>query len=213
MRLSPNTELLIGVAIIVVVALAVVAVVIFPAFGALGDLDAKLVKANQDVSSAKSVLTQRQSAKQQAVMTQAQLMTLQNAIPDSPELPTLIIELQDVAVDAGLNWIEVKPDTPDSRDGFSAIPLALKLNGSWPDMVDYVRRIGKLDRQIRITSLEIGPLNDPNASADTTSSDTNPPVDLTSTIKLEAYVIGSVSGGTQVPGAPSSSSSPTTKTP
>jgi type IV pilus assembly protein PilO len=201
MRLTPQTELLIGIAIIVVAALAVVGVLIVPQFSVLADQDAQLAKAQQDVTAAQATLAQRQSAKNEAAQTQAELMSLQNQVPDSPELPTLIIELQDVATDAGMSWVKVEPKEPANRDGYSAVPIGVSLEGSWPDTVDYVRRLGRLDRQVRITSVGIKPLADPNQQQATgegntsTGQSTNPssgPVPLASTIQLEAYTMGAI---------------------
>jgi type IV pilus assembly protein PilO len=214
MTLTPRTELLIGAAIIVVVALAVVAVLIVPQFGVLADQDAQLAKAQQDVTSAQAVLAQRQSAKNQAAQTQTELMALQNQVPDSPEMPTLIIEMQDIADDAGLAWSKIEPKMPENRDGYSAVPIAVSLSGSWPDAVDYVRRLSRLDRQVRIVSVGLKPLNDPNqqqaAVADgesATSGSTNPssgPVPLAATIKVEAYVMGAITNT----GKPATGASP-----
>jgi type IV pilus assembly protein PilO len=200
MRLTPRTELLVGIAIIVVVALAVIVLLIVPQFGVLANQDAELVKAQQDVTSAQATLAQRQSAKNQAAQTQAELMTLQNQIPDSPELPTLIIEMQDIANDAGLAWSKVEPKAPEVREGYSAVPIGVSLSGSWPDTVDYVRRLSRLERQLRIVSLGILPLSDPNqagaAGTDaggSSSASTNPssgPIPLATSIQVEAYVIG-----------------------
>jgi type IV pilus assembly protein PilO len=199
MRLTPQVELLIGIAIIVVAGLAVVGLLIVPQFGVLADQDAQLAKAQQDVTSAQATLAQRQSAKNQAAQTQAELMTLQNQVPDSPELPTLIIELQDVAADAGLSWVKVEPKEPTNMEGFSTVPIGLTLQGSWPDTVDYVRRLSRLDRQVRIVSVGINPLSDPNQQgaaeegATSGGASTNPssgPVPLASTMQIEAYVMG-----------------------
>jgi len=216
MRLTPQTELLIGIAIIVAIALALVAVLIVPQFGVLADQDAQLAKAQQDVTSAQATLAQRQSAKNQAAQTQAELMTLQNQVPESPELPTLIIELQDVAADAGLAWVKVEPKEPVNRDGYAAVPIGVSLEGTWPDTVDYVRRLSRLDRQVRIVSVGIKPLSDPNqqqASEEggtSTGASTNPssgPVPLASAIQIEAYVMGSMSATVKPAGGTSTSGS------
>jgi type IV pilus assembly protein PilO len=205
MRLTPRTELLIGIATIVVVALAVIVVLIVPQFGVLAKQDAELAKAQQDVTAAQATLAQRQSAKNQAAQTQADLMTLQNQIPDSPELPTLIIEMQDIANDAGLAWSKVEPKVPEVREGYSAVPIGVSLSGTWPDTVDYVRRLSRLERQLRIVSVNIVPLNDPNTGGSVAvstegggpSASTNPssgPIPLATTVQVEAYVIGATTG-------------------
>jgi type IV pilus assembly protein PilO len=210
MNLNGRTELLIGVAIIVVLALAVIALLIVPQFGQMGEYDRQLAKANADVQAAQALLAQRQSAKSAAAETQARLLALQNELPDNPELPSLIIELQNTANQAGLVWVKVEPQIPQDRGGFVAVPLQLTMEGSWADMNDYVRRIGRLERQMRITSVDIKPKEDPSsATADTAASSSTKastgPIPLTSSIQLEAYVMGT-STGTSVPSSPSGAS-------
>lgn len=215
MKLTPQIELLVGIAIIAVVAVAVVGLLIVPQFGVISDLDAQLNQSKQDVQKANLLLAQRQSAKQEAAQTQADLMTLQNQVPDTPELPTLIIELQNIATQSGLSWIKIEPKTPEDRSGYSAVPVTVDLQGTWADTVDYVRRLERTERQVRVKGVDITSLVDANqqsgtegSSSTSTSSTANGPVQLKTTIQLEAYVMGSTgTGSSSVPAAPSSSGS------
>ncbi len=203
MNLNGRLELLIGAVIIAVLAVAVVLLLIVPQFGRMGELDAKLDKANRDIQAAQGLLAQRQSAKAQAAQTQAQLLTLQNELPDNPELPSLIIELQNAANASGLLWVKVQPQTPQDRGGYEAVPMQLTMSGSWSDMTDYVRRISDLERQIRITGVDFKPqdLSGTTSGTGTTSSSTETsatsgPVTLTASIQLEAYVMSAATGTT-----------------
>jgi len=211
MKLTPQNELLVGIAIIVVVALAMVAFLIVPQFGALSDLDSQRVKAQQDVDSARGILTRRQAAKDEAAQTQVALMTLENQVPDEPGLPSLIMELQNTASDAGLNWVRIEPKEPENRGGYTAVPLVVKLDGSWSDCIDYVSRLAGLERQVRVTGVTIKPLTDPNQGSDTTSSTAGSAMPLEADIQLEAYVMGGLeSSQTTTSSSPTAAPSTTT---
>ena len=194
MRISPQAEIIIAIVIIALIALGMVFFLIVPQFGALAEQDRQLAQANQDIQSAQNLLAQRQSAKVRAAQTQIDLMTLENEIPDDPQLPSLIIELQNAANEAGLDFVKISPSPIDPKDGYNAVPISVELSGRWADCADYVHRLEKLDRQVRVVSVKLVPLTNLSASIEATNSDTdrNPPVDLKASIQIEAYTIGVV---------------------
>ena len=198
MRISPKAEIVVALVIIALAALGMVFFVIVPQFGALAEQDRQLTEATQDIQSAQNLLAQRQSSKVRAAQTQADLMRLENQIPDDPQLPTLIIELQNAANEAGLAFVKINPAPVTIGDGYNALPIGVLLHGRWADCVDYVNRLEKLDRQLRVVSVKLVPLADPSGSVEATNSETdrNPPVDLAATIRIEAYSIGVVAPGT-----------------
>ena len=210
MRISPQVEMIIAIVIIALIALGMVFLLIVPQFGALAEQDQQLSKANQDIQSAQNLLAQRQSAKVRAAQTQTELMKLENQIPDDPQLPALIIELQNAANEAGLDFIKITPDTVTNADGYNTVPISVVLQGRWADCADYVQRLQKLDRQVRISALKVTPWNPSNPSsaveATNTDVDRNPPLVLQAAIRIEAYTIGpAVQSPSAVP-APAGSS-------
>ena len=208
MKISPRAEIVIALVIIAMVTLGMVFFVVVPQFNALAEQDRQLAKANQDIQSAQNLLNQRQSSKARAAQTQVDLMRLENQIPDDPQLPSLIIELQNTANEAGLVFSKITPAAPAAKDGYTTVPVGVLLQGRWSDCVDYVHRIEKLDRRVRVLSLKLTPVASLGASveATNTTTDRNPPVDLTATIQLEAYSIGVVAPSTSaVPPSPTGS--------
>ena len=134
---------------------------------------------------ANALLSQRQAAKDAAAVTQAKLLRLANQIPDNPELPSLIIELQDTANEAGVEFMRMQPGNPVAKAGYSAIQMDLNLTGRWADNVEFMRRLRDLDRQVRVVNVSIIAPTDEGELATGTGS----PV-LGSAVKLEAYVQG-----------------------
>lgn len=191
LKLSSRDTLIAALIGIIVVAGLVVAFLIMPRFKEIGRLEAELAQADQQIAEAQAVLNRRQDAKAAAAKTQAELLALANSMPDAPEMPTLIIELQDIANEAGLVFVSVKPTDPEQDPGgFTAIKMDMVVTGQWPDVIEYLRRLAKLDRQVRIVKTKVVKLN-PTNDADTT---------LKAEISLEAYTLAAPSAGaTAVP--------------
>jgi len=160
-KLTPRYKLiLVAVGLFLGVAI-LAAVLVFPQFGKLADLDAQLASENEKVSSAETLLEQRRQAKDNAAITDAGLMELAAAMPENPELPALIIEMQDVAYDTDVQLLAVKPGEPAQMvgDPFIALPIEIQVGGSWADTVDFVQSLERMTRQLRISVVESGVLS------------------------------------------------------
>lgn len=216
MKLSPTNELILGIVIIAVLVAAAVGFLIVPQYFAIMDTRAKIDQADKDIQAAQNLLTMRQSAKNKAAATQAELMSLQNMIPDDPQLPTLIIGLQDIANAAGVDFVRVAPDPPAAKDGYSAIPVTVSIKGSWTDTIDYMTRLEKMERQVRVTDLAIKSASQSGASAGASGSSASaadPAGTLSTDIKIEAYVLGALGTGSSTPPSSSAATSSATSKP
>lgn len=204
MRLSQRDQLILGIAGIVLAAALGVFLLIMPQVNRLGQLDSEIEAADTEIQSAQTLLNQRQDAKLAAASTQAQLIELANEMPDTPELPSLIIELQDTANDSGIDFTGISPQLPTTADaGYSKLPLSLTISGQWTDIIEFTRRLTKLARQIRVLKVVVGGVElGGGASPGTSSTDTVGPNVITATVDIEAYMLGSSSGAGGAPPPP-----------
>ncbi|HZL05918.1 MAG TPA: hypothetical protein VFE45_10975, partial [Coriobacteriia bacterium] len=90
-RLSAQTQRILAIVVIVVAAIAFVVLGILPTFQESAALDDKIAQAQVDLQSAKTLVQRRQAAKAEAAANQVELMKLANRVPDSPQLPSVII--------------------------------------------------------------------------------------------------------------------------
>lgn len=159
-RLSARTQIIIAIAVIAALAVAFIVLGIVPLLTAASEVDAQIEQANASLTAAEATLARRQSAKAQSAQNEVELMRIANQVPDTPLLPSVIIELQDVANAAGLEFpqITVGDLTPgQAADGaetsdYSAIPLTAVVRGEWADIIEYCRKLYELNRGVRITS-------------------------------------------------------------
>lgn len=205
MKLTSMQKMLAVIALIVLASIAVFALVILPKFGELALLDSDLQAAKDQVAQTQTVLNQLQQAKANAAVTQADLLRLSNEFPENPELPSLIIELQDVANSSGIRFNSVTPQEPVNTPGqsYTELPIQVNLWGKWSDVLDYLRRINGMTRAVRVTDLALSPAS-PSASPTVAVE----PV-LNADLSLRAYIMA-VNGAPPAVAAPAA---PTGTTP
>ena len=92
---------------------------------------------------------------------------MSNEFPENPELPSFIIELQDTANEAGVEFRTLTPQEPEQRTGYSAIALKMDVVGEWADAIDFMQRLNKLTRQVRIFGFTAAPQAEAEPTAET----------------------------------------------
>lgn len=159
-RLSAQTQMILAIVVVVVIAAAFIVLGILPTFQKSADLDDKIAQAQVDLQSAKTLVQRRQAAKAESAANQVELMRLANRVPDSPQLPTVIIQLQDAANAAGLEFAQIAPQSVEPGEevvagqepAFSKVPISVVLRGDWADIIEFTRKLDAMERAIRVTS-------------------------------------------------------------
>jgi Tfp pilus assembly protein PilO len=196
-RTSAQTQMIIVIALIVVFAAAVTVLVIVPTFSESAALDDEIAQAQTDLQSAKVLLQRRQAAKAASAANQVELMELANRVPDSPQLPTVIIQLQDAANASGLELAQISPQSvepgeelasPTAGSAFSKVPITVVLQGSWADIIEFTRKLDAMERGIRVTATNF--INVPEEEDEDRYVEAN--------LTLEVYVMAEA-GGSSAP--------------
>ncbi len=185
MKLSPRDQVLVAIVIVVAVAAAAVFLLVVPRFQKAGELDTQIVGARAEADEAQVLLERRVAAKTAAAFTSAKLMSLSNRMPDAPEVPALIIELQDTANEAGLEFVQIAPRDPVVQAGYTAYPIDMLVRGKWQDYVDFLQRLKKLNRGLRIRSWSVSPIM-PDLENEVTTDDE---FAVSVTTQIEVYTL------------------------
>ncbi len=202
MNLSPSQKLIIAIVLIAVVAAAALFLLIVPKFTQMATLDDQIAQAADEIDSARSLLSQRQEVKARSPQTEAQLLALANQLPESPEMPGLIIELQDTVNTSGMEFISIQPGEPEAIEGgYTAIASEMVVIGRWQDCVDLLQRLRRITRQIRILEFRVEVFEDDDPDADAT--DTDKPTEVQATIVVEVYTMAQSSEASATVPAPS----------
>lgn len=184
MKISSRDKLIIAIIIVVAVAAAAVLLLVVPQYRRAADLRAQIDATDQEIQQAQALLQRRQSAKQVAAMTEADLLRLQNQVPEAPELPSFIVELQDAANRVGLEFAELAPSAqPEAESGYLAFPMSVRIRGSWSDYIEFLEEIDDFVREVRVTNYSAA------AAAGEESTTTAGTQLLDVTMQIEVYTI------------------------
>lgn len=207
MKISPRDILIAAVVGIIVIAVVLVALVVLPQNAKLSKTEGQIAETQTQIEQARALLARRQTAKKRASMTASELLRLANAVPETPELPALMVELEDLTQKAGLQFRTLTPGQPapawSAQAGqipppsYLRIPMKMTVYGTWSDTVDLMQRLQKLPRQLRITSFTCA-FSDPEDQQLVGAPDPAPKVPILTEIGLEAYVLPS-EGSTATP--------------
>lgn len=119
------------------------------------------------------------AAEKDQPMKKAQVESLRTNIPDDPNLAAFILDTNDAASKAGIDWISISPTEPalpsapsvaaaPTTEGTAAVPVAgagaapaeirlqLQVNGGYFQMLDFLNRLSGMPRLVVTDTLSVG---------------------------------------------------------
>jgi type IV pilus assembly protein PilO len=131
--------------------IALVAVVVVAWFMLISPLRTKIaettaqVEAQQkNLATAKAKLARMEETKLQAEKNQGRLIELSKMVPSQDELPSLLLQIQDLATESGIEVMSIAPSKGSAGQGFEVVLLGLQFNGTYFDVNDFIYRIEQL---------------------------------------------------------------------
>ena len=192
----------IGVAIVIVAAAAFM-VVVRPKRAESGRLDEQIAEMQMKVSAAQLASRPQQQA---TTIKVADVFEVSKAMPDTDDMPGIILDLNSVAEATGIRFVSIQPSAPTPKTGYSAIEISLNFEGNYFDLTDFLFRLrnlvtvrdGRLSSAGRLFTLDTLSMKEgqggfPNISAGLTVS---------------AYVYGAADPNAVVPVPPPSTEAP-----
>lgn len=199
MKIGPREQIIISAVAAVLVILAVAAFLVWPQVQQIGQLDGEIKAAQSEVQSGLALLNARKASKDRAAETDARWLRLSNLMPEGPDLPSLIVELQNAAFASGVQLVSVTPAAPTAGAEYYTIPIEVQVIGTWADSVDFLQRLMKLNRGVRIVQ-SVSTRTD-NSDQVARENETIPDYSAQTIIELEGYMMPSSAGSTATPAA------------
>ena len=130
----------IGVAILLAAAVAYM-VVIRPKRAESGRLDEQIAEMQMKVSAAQLASRPQQQA---TTIKVADVFEVSKAMPDTDDMPGIILDLNSVAEATGIRFLSIQPSAPTPKTGYSAIGITLTFEGNYFDLTDFLFRLRNL---------------------------------------------------------------------
>jgi type IV pilus assembly protein PilO len=87
---------------------------------------------------------------------QRQLLELSKRVPTQPQIPTLVVQVEEIADASGVTQLSVDPEPPTAPAGggdYQVVPVTMLFNGTYDQMQDFLLRTRNLTRLVTVTDL------------------------------------------------------------
>ena len=142
-----------------------------PRNDALSKQRTRTATADKQVQTLKTQLSRLQAAQRAEPVKRAKLERLRAAIPDDPGLAQFILDANDAANRAGINFISIAPTPPTAAASASAtggtpapggagarpaeVKMSMSISGGYSEVLDFMNRLDSLPRIVVIDTLNV----------------------------------------------------------
>ncbi|HQE83329.1 MAG TPA: type 4a pilus biogenesis protein PilO [Candidatus Hydrogenedentes bacterium] len=91
-------------------------------------------------------------------------------LPSEREIATLLTQFEDIADDVGGLDVEMRAQTPRPEGAKLTIPYRIAVHGSFHDIAEFINRLERFKRYLKISDLQIGKQEDGVSEAEFTLS-------------------------------------------
>ena len=156
MSRNDRNILLLGALGLVLIVVAFYFLLLSPLLGRLDeqaqareDKEAQLAQLQQEVNELEEV-------RRNSPEIERQLLELSKRIPTQPEIPTLVVQIQEIAEASGVTQLSIEPGTPGPPPGggaYSVVPVTMSFRGTYDQMQDFLLRTRNLARLVTVTNV------------------------------------------------------------
>ena len=176
-----------AVALVVLVGLAWF-LLISPLRADIATTDSAVAAEQTRLAAAQAKLAQAEVTRAEGKKNQARLIELAKMVPASSQVPSLLVQIQDLADQSGIKFLSVTPGDPKESEGFQIIPLTLEFTGTYFDLSDFAYRAEQLvagpGRLLTVKSiqLQLGGTDTGTSGATTAKAKGSPDLKISMTV-------------------------------
>lgn len=143
MKRKPSPRALYGAVVggLLVFALFGWFVLVSPKRSEAAELKKEVAVAEQTLTAARIAATAQPDAQPIAV---ADIFRLAKAMPSSPDMPGILIELSRIAGETGIQFNSISPQPSVAADSYQSIPITLIFDGNFYELSDFLFRLRTL---------------------------------------------------------------------
>ena len=138
--MSRRIRLILMLVVVLVIILLCWFALINPLRGDIAATDTAIEAERTKLAAAQAKLAQAEITRQEGTKNQARLLELAKMVPESEEIPSLLLQIQDLAEQSGIDFISIMPGDPIEGAAFRTIPLDVQFSGTYFDVSDFVYR-------------------------------------------------------------------------
>ncbi len=148
--------LLLGLLVIVLLVVGYYFLFLGPLLNTLNERAQERADKQAQLSNLQQQVAQLEAVKRNAPETERQLLELSKRIPTQPEIPSFVVQVEEIADDAGVTQLSITPQDVQSPPGggdFSVVPITMSFEGTYEQMQDFLLRTRNLARLVTVTKV------------------------------------------------------------
>jgi type IV pilus assembly protein PilO len=193
--------LILGILILIVLAIAYYFILLSPLRAEyLAAYDERTQKEARK-SQLEQTAAELENVRRNASDIERQILELSKRIPEQAEIPTLVVQIEEVARAADVTQLRIEPGDPQAPPGggdISRIPITMSFEGTYEQFQDFLLRVRNLARLVTINAVNYEPVEKRGGGETTVSRN----VEDLLMVELEAEVyVQPAAGGIPAAGA------------
>jgi type IV pilus assembly protein PilO len=148
--------LLIGFLVLVLLAVGYFFLFLRPLLNNLDERAQERTDKQAQLANLQQQVAELEAVRQNAPEIERQLLELSKRIPTQPEIPTLVVQVEEIADAAGVTQLSIEPgdvEPPPGGGDFSVVPVTMSFTGTYEQMQDFLRRLDDLVRLVAVRSV------------------------------------------------------------
>lgn len=148
--------LILGLLVVLLLVVGYYFLFLGPLLDRLGERSEERSAKEAQLANLRQEVAELEAVRRNAPETERQLLELSKRVPTQPEIPTLVVQMEDVADAAGVTQLSIEPGTPGPPPGggdYSVVPVTMSFEGTYEQLVDFLRRTGQLARLVTINGV------------------------------------------------------------
>lgn len=153
---SDRNILVLGLLVILLLVVGYYFLFLGPLLNRLGEGEEERSAKEAQLGNLRQQVAQLEAIQRNAPETERQLLELSKRVPTQPEIPTLVVQIEDVADVAGVTQLAIQPRTPGPPPGggdYSVVPVTMSFEGTYEQLQNFLTQTRNLARLVTVNGL------------------------------------------------------------
>lgn len=148
-------QIMIGIVSLVLVTVIFGLLIVKPQYDSFSEAKALQTQEASTKQTKQAELNGLKAAKTDAASTEAKSLSLNKKMPQEADLPTILVELDELGRENNIKVLDITPTEPVAGNGYSTIAIELKVVGTYFNITDFLYNLAKMPREYTVGDVTI----------------------------------------------------------
>jgi type IV pilus assembly protein PilO len=169
---------IIGAGLVLLVLVGYYVFLLGPVREDLAERQAERETKQQQLSQLDAEIARLEEIQSRAPEIERQLLELARRVPEQPEIPTLVVQVQEIAEGSNVTQLLIQPEAPEQpEDGgeYTIIPVTMSFEGTYDELQDFLLRLRNLTRLVTVETIVYETVEEEGEEGEGTAQDAGDP--------------------------------------